>query len=195
MIQNYELYFILDPKLEESAIDQSIAEITEVLEKTLKATDIKVDKEGVKRFAYPIKKSWNGFYVLINYKLSLSTTQEISKLEKKMNLMKTVWRYLNLNQTLTLKLQTKETPREEIEFETPRDYNKGKRKKACYINYLGIKALDYKNADLLSEFTSPYSKIFGKKRTGTASINQRKLKTAIKRARHMALMPFSTKHM
>jgi small subunit ribosomal protein S18 len=50
--------------------------------------------------------------------------------------------------------------------------------------------LDYKNADYLSKFLSPQGKIWSRKRTGFSGQNQRKLTTAIKRARSLALLPY-----
>ena len=195
MIQNYQLDLILDGKLSEPEIDSNLKEITEFIQENLEVKDVSIEKEGVKRLAYPIRKNWNGFYASLSFELDLENSRKINKLENKLNLFKNVWRYLILNQTDFIKSKEKEKIREDIQIETPKDLNKGKKKKACYINYLGLKVIDYKDVDLLSEFTSPYAKIFTSKRTGTKSINQRKIKKAIKRARHMALMPFSTKHM
>jgi small subunit ribosomal protein S18 len=197
MIQNYQLDLILNSSLSEADISSSLQEIQDFIKENFAVSDIIQEIEGLKRLAYPIKKSWNGFYATLKFDLELENSRNIFKLEKKLNLSKNVWRYLILNQTKFNKLKEKEKSslRQNVEFETPKDLNKGKKNKVCYIHYLGLKAIDYKDVDLLSEFTSPYSKIFSSKRTGTKSINQRKIKKAIKRARHMALMPFSTKHM
>ncbi|MEM7201128.1 MAG: 30S ribosomal protein S18 [Planctomycetota bacterium] len=51
--------------------------------------------------------------------------------------------------------------------------------------------LDYKNIEYLSKFVSPQGKIWSRKRTGFSGQNQRKLANAIKRARFMALLPYS----
>ena len=50
--------------------------------------------------------------------------------------------------------------------------------------------LDYKNVGYLTRFVTPQGKIYGRKRTGFSGQDQRKLASAIKRARFMALMPF-----
>ena len=50
--------------------------------------------------------------------------------------------------------------------------------------------LDYKSVDYLSRFITPTGKIWSRKRTGFSGQHQRRLARAIKKARHMALMPY-----
>lgn len=52
--------------------------------------------------------------------------------------------------------------------------------------------IDYRDADLLRKFLTPEGKILPGRRTGLSLKNQRKLTTAIKRARVLALAPFTT---
>ncbi len=65
-----------------------------------------------------------------------------------------------------------------------------KRKKRCYFTDNKITYIDYKNVDLLKRFISDRGKILPKRVTGTKSRYQAELSVAIKRARHMALLPF-----
>lgn len=64
---------------------------------------------------------------------------------------------------------------------------------SCHFCQEKIRAIDYKDAYLLRRFMSLYAKIYNKKRHGTCSKHQRALTVAIKRARTMALLPF-TRH-
>ena len=50
---------------------------------------------------------------------------------------------------------------------------------------------DYRNYEDLQKFLSDRAKIIGKRRSGICSKHQRMLATAIKRARHLALLPFT----
>jgi len=63
-------------------------------------------------------------------------------------------------------------------------------KKHCYFCVNNIDEIDYKNVETLHKFINVYKKILPRKRTGVCSKHQRKLATAIKRARIMALLPF-----
>lgn len=65
--------------------------------------------------------------------------------------------------------------------------------KYCYFCVNNIEYIDYKNWQQLKKFTSSYGKIVPKRRSGACSKHQRKLATAIKRARFMALLPYLSK--
>lgn len=65
--------------------------------------------------------------------------------------------------------------------------------KGCYFCKSNVKHIDYKDTQILRRFISSYSKIVPRKRSGVCSKHQRKLATSIKRARIMALLPFTTK--
>ena len=65
-----------------------------------------------------------------------------------------------------------------------------KKEKACIFCQHNVKEIDYKDTSTLRRFLSGYMKILPKRRTGVCSKHQRKLATAIKRSRIMALLPF-----
>ena len=67
-----------------------------------------------------------------------------------------------------------------------------RRRKVDYIAANHIEFIDYKNTELLERFISERGKILPRRVTGTSAKNQRKVTTAIKRARIMALLPFVT---
>lgn len=53
-----------------------------------------------------------------------------------------------------------------------------------------LEYIDYKDVDTLKKFLTPHARIQSRRRTGTASADQRALATAIKRARFMGLLPY-----
>ncbi len=55
----------------------------------------------------------------------------------------------------------------------------------------GKKYIDYKDLDTLSKLLTNRGKIFSRKRSGNCAFCQRKVKQAIKRARFMALLPYT----
>jgi small subunit ribosomal protein S18 len=63
-------------------------------------------------------------------------------------------------------------------------------KKVCRFTQNNIKYIDYKDVKLLQKYTTEQGKIIPKRITGTSSKYQRQLALAIKRARHMALLPY-----
>lgn len=72
---------------------------------------------------------------------------------------------------------------------------KQKRKKVCYFTENKIKHIDYKDDKLLRKFVNERGKIVSRKISGTSSYYQRELATAIKRARHLALLPIVSENM
>ena len=65
-----------------------------------------------------------------------------------------------------------------------------KRKKSCYFKENNIEFIDYKDEKLLKRFNTEHGKIIPRRISGTSTYYQRQLATAIKRARHMAILPF-----
>ena len=67
-----------------------------------------------------------------------------------------------------------------------------RRKKVCAFCADANKALDYKDVALLKKYVSERGKILPRRVTGTCARHQRELTVAIKRARHLALLPYTT---
>jgi small subunit ribosomal protein S18 len=65
-----------------------------------------------------------------------------------------------------------------------------KKKKYCRFKKIGIKYIDYKDANFLLKFVNEQGKILPRRITGTSTKYQKKVSQAIKRARHLALMPY-----
>ena len=63
-------------------------------------------------------------------------------------------------------------------------------KKMCHFCSSKISTVDYKDTQTLRRFMSPHAKILSHNRTGTCPKHQRMVTIALKRARHMALLPF-----
>ncbi len=67
-----------------------------------------------------------------------------------------------------------------------------RRRKVCKFTADGIEYIDYKDVKLLQQYTPERGTIMPRRITGTSARHQRMLQTAIKRARHLALLPFTT---
>ncbi len=65
------------------------------------------------------------------------------------------------------------------------------KKKFCRFRKNGIKYLDYKDANFLLKFVNDQGKVLPRRLTGTSLKYQRKVAQAIKRARHIAVLPFT----
>ena len=69
-----------------------------------------------------------------------------------------------------------------------------RRKKACRFTADGVVEIDYKDIETLKDYVSETGKIVPSRITGTNAKYQRQLSTAIKRARYLALLPFTDSH-
>ena len=67
-----------------------------------------------------------------------------------------------------------------------------KKKKYCRLKKAGIKYVDYKDAEFLKKFLNEQGKLLPRRLTGTSQKYQKKVATAVKRARHLAMLPFVT---
>ncbi len=69
-----------------------------------------------------------------------------------------------------------------------------RRRKFCRFSAEGVKEIDYKDLDTLKAYVSETGKIVPSRITGTNAKYQRQLSTAIKRARYLALLPYTDSH-
>ena len=70
-------------------------------------------------------------------------------------------------------------------------HNKNKKKVCAFCEDKNLKFIDYKDANRLKKYVTEKGKIISSRQTGTCARHQRELTTAIKRARNIALLPFS----
>ena len=62
--------------------------------------------------------------------------------------------------------------------------------KYCRFKKMGIRYIDYKDAEFLKKFINEQGKIFPRRLTGTSWKFQNKVAQAVKRARHIAILPY-----
>ena len=79
----------------------------------------------------------------------------------------------------------------EIRYLTPVSVDV-KKKKYCRFKKAGIKYIDYKDPEFLKKFLNEQGKILPRRITGTSLKYQRRVATAIKRCRQIALLPYVT---
>ena len=80
----------------------------------------------------------------------------------------------------------------EIRYLSPLDIETQSNSKYCRFKKSGIKYIDYKDAEFLKKFLNEQGKILPRRITGTSLKYQRKVAQAVKRARHLSLLPYVT---
>ena len=78
----------------------------------------------------------------------------------------------------------------DITYLSPVDVELQQNNKYCRFKKMGIKYIDYKDADFLMRFLNEQGKILPRRITGNSLKYQRKLAVAVKRARQIALLPY-----
>ena len=69
-----------------------------------------------------------------------------------------------------------------------------RRRKFCRFTAEGVQEIDYKDLEVLKQYITETGKIVPSRITGTKAKYQRQLATAIKRARYLALLPYTDSH-
>ena len=90
----------------------------------------------------------------------------------------------------SIEQQAKDKKGGEIRYLTPLNIETTKQKKYCRFKKSGIKYIDYKDPDFLMKLVNEQGKLLPRRLTGTSLKYQRKVAQAVKRARHLALMPY-----
>jgi len=91
---------------------------------------------------------------------------------------------------MSIEQQAKGKKNGEVRYLTPLNIDTNKQKKYCRFKKSGIKYIDYKDADFLMKLVNEQGKLLPRRLTGTSLKYQRKVAVAVKRARHIALMPY-----
>ena len=91
---------------------------------------------------------------------------------------------------MSIEQQAKGKKEGDIRYLTPLNIDTNKNKKYSRFKKLGIKYIDYKDPDFLLKFINEQGKLLPRRITGTSLKFQRKIAVAVKRARHLALLPY-----
>ena len=200
-MNQYETVFIMTPVLSDQQMKETVEKFKGIL--TAAGAEIINEEEwGLKTMAYPIQKKSTGFYEFIEFK---AEPEAIAKLEIAYRRDERVIRYLTVKNEkyaaeYAAKRRNKFNKKEdekmaqaqsEIRYLTPPTVDV-KKKKYCRFKKSGIKYIDYKDPEFLKNFLNEQGKILPRRITGTSLKYQRRVAQAVKRARHLAFLPFVT---
>ena len=213
----YEVVYILDPALDESAVTAKLEKLHELV--TSSGGEISaVDHWGTRQLAYPIQKQSSGYYVVAQFTAQPDALPEFERLLK---LDDEILRYLLvLNEgepTTGESLVADKPPRErdddeddedeEDEDEGPEDDDEdddddstappefsGARGRRRRMEGPQVLHLNYKDVRTLSHYITEQGKILPKRTTKVTAAFQRQLGKAVKRARYLALLPYMGRH-
>ena len=205
-MNHYETVFILTPVLSDVQMKEAVEKFKTILTEQ-GAVIVNEENWGLRKLAYPIQKKTTGFYTLLEFDAEPSV---IAKLEIQFRRDERVIRFLTFRmdkfaaeyaaKRRSVKSSNKEEVKEnkkmaqaqsEIRYLTPPSVDI-KKKKYCRFKKNGIKYIDYKDPEFLKKFLNEQGKILPRRITGTSLKFQRRIAQAVKRARHLALLPYVT---
>jgi small subunit ribosomal protein S6 len=213
----YEVVYILDPALDESAVTAKLEAFHQLA--TAQGGEVAaVDHWGGRQLAYPINKLTTGYYVVAQF---MAATEALPEFERLLKLDGEVMRYLlvlNDGEPTTGQSTMADTPvrprseGDEDEDEEPEPVAEGaeegeqvaptnappefqgSRGRRRSMEGPRILMLNYKDVGTLSHFVTEQGKILPKRTTKVTAAFQRGLTTAIKRARYLSLLPYTRRN-
>ena len=222
----YEVVYILDPALEESAIAAKLDQLHQLA--TSKGGEVSaIDHWGTRQLAYPINKLSRGYYVAAHL---TAVPEALPEFERMLKLDDDIVRYLLvLNEgepiggdSIMGELRPKKVKNEDEDdddqeepsadtdaslgeeedaTDTESEHQRsgppeftGPRGRRRRMEGPPIIALNYKDVGTLSNFVTEQGKILPKRTTKVTAAFQRQLGRAVKRARYLALLPYTRSH-
>ena len=188
-MNQYETVFILTPVLSDDQMKEAVNKFRGILTDN-GAEIINEENWGLKKLAYAIEKKSTGFYILMEFK---AQPEVIKTLEVNFRRDEKVLRFLTIKMEKYAAeyAEKRRNNQSEIRYLTPPTVDV-KKKKYCRFKKSGIKYIDYKDPEFLKKFLNEQGKILPRRITGTSLKYQRRVAQAVKRARHLALLPFVT---
>jgi small subunit ribosomal protein S6 len=210
----YEVVYILDPSLDESAADAKLEKFHALA--TAHGGEVSaVDHWGNRQLAYPIQKQSTGYYVVAQFTAAADALPEFERLLK---LDPEVMRYLlvlnegepttgkSIMADMPVRVRDEDDDADDDEDDdddrddedavdgdpattAPAEFS-GARGRRRRMEGPRIILLNYKDVGTLSHFITEQGKILPKRTTKVTARFQRQLGTAVKRARYLALLPY-----
>ena len=200
----YEVVYIFDPALEESAIEAKIEKFHGTLGGTVQDTDF----WGIRQLAYPVQNQNQGYYVVAQIQ---ADPTDLPEFERQVKLDEEVMRYLVVinegepttgHSILTERpegtmdpddVEDDEEDEDEDDDDSPPEFQGGRGRRSRHEGP-AITLLNYKDVETLSRFLTESGKILPKRTTKVTARFQRQLGSAVKRARYLALIPYVRNH-
>lgn len=212
-MNDYEVVYIFHPALDEDGVDAKLERFHKQLTDPEGGEITAVDHWGVRQLAYPVRDQGQGYYVVAQFN---TDPQALDEFERILKLDEELLRYLIVvsegepTTGMSILAETEdygETEHEDDEDDEDEDdeddFGEGSDSPPEFAGGRGrrrrvegprIELLNYKDVATLSRFVTEQGKILPKRTTKVTARFQRQLGRAVKRARHLALLPYVRDH-
>jgi small subunit ribosomal protein S6 len=201
----YEVVYIMDPALDEGAVNAKLEKFHELV--TANGGEVSaVDHWGARQLAYPIEKQKSGYYVVAQF---TAVSEALPEYERLLKLDDEVMRYLlvlnegeptsgqsilaEVHRPVTDDDQDEEEEEEDDDEDSPPQFQGGRGRRRR-LEGPPVQLLNFKDVSTLSRFLTESGKILPKRTTKVTANFQRQLGRAVKRARYLALIPYTRRH-
>lgn len=206
-VTGYDLTFITKSDLADEKL-KALKDKIEAIIKQYSGDVLEWQDLGKKRFAYPIQKEVKGQYTAVIF---TGKGDVVTEIERNLRINEGILRFLavKISENFTPELYTNLIEERKRALAEEQEEQEGQRssgmkddrkmmtgralkKKECRLTKFNLrgKDLDYKDARLLQSFMTEHGRLVPRRVSGNTALNQRKLTTAIKRARILALVGF-----
>ncbi len=212
-MRDYEIVYIFHPALDEDVVNARLDRFHGLLTGAEGAEITEVDHWGVRQLAYEVSDQNQGYYVVAQFTTEAGALPEFERI---LRLDDELMRYLIVisegEPTSGMSIVAEVEPREGDEDEdddeddddddefldeddeaSPPEFSGGRGRRRR-IEGPKIELLNYKDVATLSRFITEQGKILPKRTTKVTARFQRRLGQAVKRARHLALLPYVQDH-
>ena len=196
MQRTYEVMFIVRPDMPEEEVEKLISTLESQVSST-GGTVKNVERMGKRRLAYIVRKFFEGMYILLTVE---GGGQVVRELERRLRVTEPVIKFITVRvdeeQKRHAKIKALRDARRKAYWRT--SWRRTRRwaqvlpaEKVCKFCVEKIDTVNYKDVRLLAQFVAESGKIVPRRLTGVCTPHQRRLSTAIKQARNIALLPFA----
>lgn len=191
-MRSYELLFIVRPGLDEEAT----ATLMERLQNAVRDNGgkiLRIESVGRRKLAYPISKETEGHYTILQAEMDQTVIRQVERL---ITLSEDVIRHL------LVRMDDEDAEPEAEERDRSSDDRRGeggrrrfnRSRNVCRMCADGVEQVDYKDINTLRHYVSDHGRILPRRRSKTCARHQRMVSVAVKRARQVALLPYSAVH-
>ena len=191
----YELTYVISGVVQQNQVDDIVRKVNHLVEDN-DGDVLEVDEWGNQRLAYEIDRKRSGYYVNMFFK---APGELIPRIERELQINDDVLRYLTLRMDAKMKRHYEKQQKRRARAEEASDAEEGDEgeeesdendSRDEDVNYEHIEYVDYKEAEDLEQYINNQGKILPRRVTNVPARVQRQITTAIKRARHLALLPY-----
>ena len=181
----YELTYILTSVLSSEQVAEAVSKITAAVENAGGAVK-EVDQWGMRRLAYPVAKKRNGYYVNMYFE---GPGTVVERLERLLSIDDHVLRFLTLAMDKKM-VQVYEARRRHSKAVEESDEEGASVPVQAPAAVRGPRYISYRDTEFLKRYINEQGKMLPRRFTMVSAKRQRAIARAIKRARHLALLPY-----